>query len=137
MNDKAQRCALVFAAAVATAPAWAVQDLNVGMAGTPNAKPGFVPGDGDREASRRDDAVVAGRSRQPGSAHRGARQVRARVQRLHPAFVNPLLPTAAELRQRVIYVNYRALLDPTAAAASARSTGRTSTRTARHGGRRH
>ena len=78
MNDKAQRCALVFAAAVATAPASAVQELNVGMAGTPNAKPGFVPGAVIAKRLRRDDAVVAGRSRQRricsprGSARQGS-----------------------------------------------------------------
>ena len=30
-----------------------------------------------------------------------------------PAFADPLAPTAAELRRRVIYNNYRALIDPT------------------------
>jgi hypothetical protein len=30
-----------------------------------------------------------------------------------PGFANPLQPTPAELRKRAIYVNYRALIDPT------------------------
>jgi hydroxybutyrate-dimer hydrolase len=46
-----------------------------------------------------------------------------------PGFADPLHPTAEELRRFAIYNNYRALIDPRRAAATARFTGQTSSRT--------
>ena len=47
-----------------------------------------------------------------------------------PAYVDPLNPTALELRRNALYSNYRGIVDPTPAAATARSTAPTSTPTA-------
>jgi hydroxybutyrate-dimer hydrolase len=96
----------------AMSPSWAVQDLNVGMANTRNVKPAFV-GDIQSHAYRattpsspanpaNQDLLTAGLGKTGlGSA-------------VAPGFVDPLHPTALELRQRAIHTNYRALLDPTA-----------------------
>ena len=104
------RGALALALTAALAPAWATQDLNVGMAATRNAKPDFVGdiivtyyGATTRPASPDpavQDLLTAGLGKTGlGSA-------------VAPGFVNPIAPTARELRQRAIHTNYRALLDP-------------------------
>lgn len=101
--------ALTLAAVVAAAPVWAKQDLNVGMANTPNAKPGFV------------GSIVAnyyGATTPPLAADPAIQDLlTAGVGKTGLgtalAFANPVAPTALELRQRAIHTNYRALLDPT------------------------
>jgi hydroxybutyrate-dimer hydrolase len=105
--------ALALALAFAVSPAIATQDLNVGMANTPNAKPNFV---GAIRASYY-GATAPATSANPavqdlltaGLGKTGLESTAA------PGFANPVAPTALELRRRAIYTNYRALLDPTAA----------------------
>ena len=88
--------------ALGTLPAHADQDLRVGMANTPNEKPVFLCAvhakcyDGVS-----DDLLTAGLGK---TGLAGAA----------PGFVNPLAPTAEELRRRAIWTNYRAVLDITA-----------------------
>jgi hydroxybutyrate-dimer hydrolase len=103
--------ALVLGAA--GAPACATQDLNVGMAATPNAKPSFVSG--DIRASRY-GATSPASPANPGVQDllTGGLGKSGLESAVPPGFVNPVAPTALELRQRAIYTNYRALLDPTA-----------------------
>ena len=103
------RSALVLAVAAAVAPAWASQDLNVGMANTPNAKPSFA-GDiraayygATAPASPANPAVQDLLTAGIGKSGLGSA--------VAPGFVNPLAPTALELRQRAIHTNYRAVLD--------------------------
>jgi hydroxybutyrate-dimer hydrolase len=90
--------ALVFAAF----PAYGDADLRVGMAQTPNVKPTFLSTvqvkcyDGVA-----DDLLTAGLGK---TGLAGA----------PPGFADPLVPTAAELRKRAIWTNYRAVLDITA-----------------------
>jgi hydroxybutyrate-dimer hydrolase len=100
-----------FAIVAVIGPAWAVQDLNAGMANTRNAKPAFIgeitahyygataPASPPNPAVQ--DLLTAGL----GKSGLGTALV----------FANPTQPTALELRQRAIHTNYRALLDPTAA----------------------
>jgi hydroxybutyrate-dimer hydrolase len=101
--------ALALAVAVAIAPAWAAQDLNVGMANTRNDKPGFV---GEIRASYYGATV---RPASPDPAVQDLLTAGLGKTGLGTAlvFANPTAPTAAELRQRAIHTNYRALLDPT------------------------
>ncbi len=103
--------ALVFV--TAGTPAYATQDLNVGMAITPNTTPSFVSGD---IRAARYGATSPASPANPGAqdlltAGLGKSGLESAVP---PGFVNPVAPTALELRQRAIYTNYRALLDPTA-----------------------
>jgi hydroxybutyrate-dimer hydrolase len=88
-------------------PASGDQDLTVGMAGTPNRRPPFLgpitstcyPAQG----SETGDDLLTGGLGKTGLAGPA------------PGFVNPQVPTAAELRVRAIHTNYRAVLDITAA----------------------
>ena len=73
--------------------------------GTPNVKPTFVPGAIAR-------TVYDGVSNDLLTAGLGKTGLQAAAP---PAFVDPASPTAAELRIRTIYNNYRALLDMTPA----------------------
>jgi hydroxybutyrate-dimer hydrolase len=90
-------------AALGAGNASAEQDLNVGMAGTPNTKPVFVRA--VKEPACYDgvtnDLLTAGLGK---SGLAGAA----------PAFANPAAPTALELRRNAIHTNYRAVLDITA-----------------------
>jgi hydroxybutyrate-dimer hydrolase len=103
--------ALAFAAAFAATPLFADEGFKVGMASTPNAKPAFVGAikstcyDGVS-----DDLLTAGLGK-TGLAGPA------------PGFVNPLAPTAAELRRRAIHTNYRAVLDITVAGGYTRFYG--------------
>ena len=91
------------ALACSVLPAQADDQLRVGMASTPNVKPAFLGTvhttcyDGVS-----DDLLTAGLGK---TGLAGAA----------PGFVNPLAPTAPELRRRAIWTNYRAVLDITAA----------------------
>ena len=95
--------ASVLALAAIPLSASADQELRVGMAQTPNVKPTFLGAihttcyDGVS-----DDLLTAGLGK---TGLAGAA----------PGFINPLAPTAAELRRRAIWTNYRAVLDITAA----------------------
>ncbi len=114
MIRRTSRLALALTLVAAGAPAYATQDLNVGMATTPNAKPSFVSGD---IRATHYAATSPPSPADPGvqdllTAGLGKTGLESAVP---PGFVNPVAPTALELRQRAIYVNYRALLDPTAA----------------------
>lgn len=100
-----KRLSLALAAAFAAfgaSASHAEQDLNVGMASTPNTKPAFLGAikttcyDGVS-----DDLLTAGLGK---TGLAGAA----------PGFANPLAPTAAELRKNAIHTNYRAVLDITA-----------------------
>src|SRR5262245_31637062 len=89
---------------VAAAAAAMAAPPGPGNPGHPNNKPAFVRGavvcaayDGVS-----DDLLTAGLGR---SGIESA---------VPPGFVDPLNPTAAELRRRAIHTNYRALVDPTA-----------------------
>ncbi len=106
------RSAFAFAMVAAVAPAWAAQDLNVGMANTPNAKPRFA-GDiaatyygATAPASPANPAVQDLLTAGLGKSGLGSAAA--------PGFVDPIAPTALELRRRAIHTNYRAILDPTA-----------------------
>ncbi len=111
MIASALRSAILLTVATAVAPAWATQDLNVGMANTPNAKPGFVTDlrasyyGATAPASPADPAVQDLLTAGLGKAGLGAAAA--------PGFVNAVVPTELELRRRAIHTNYRALLDPT------------------------
>ena len=112
MTPRMLRAALAIALAATVAPALATQDLNVGMANTRNAKPGFV---GDITAK------YYGATVRPATADAAVQDLLTAGlgktglgSAVPPGFVVPTNPTAAELRQRAIYTNYRALLDPTA-----------------------
>ena len=112
MIPRTFRSALAFAMAAAVVPAWAAQDLNVGMANTPNAKPNFA---GDIAAAYY-GATVPVSPANPAvqdllTAGMGKSGLGSAVA---PGFADPALPTALELRQRAIHTNYRALMDPTA-----------------------
>ena len=105
----------LFALALAAvlSPAWATQDLNVGMANTPNDKPSFL---GDIRASYY-GATVPAAPANPAvqdllTAGLGKTGLGSGVA---PGFVSAVAPTVLELRRRAIHTNYRALLDPTAA----------------------
>jgi hydroxybutyrate-dimer hydrolase len=91
--------------ALAAAPAQAHDQTWVWPSGAPNFKPSFLgpitsncyryPSSGTQ------DLLTAGLGKDGlGNA-------------VGPGFVNPLLPTALELRARAIHTNYRAVLDPT------------------------
>lgn len=95
------------AATLGVTSALAHQDLSVGMARTLNKKPAFlgqiVSACYTAKGSEAGDDLLTGGLGKTGLA--GAA----------PGFANPLAPTAAELRRRVIHTNYRAVLDITAA----------------------
>lgn len=98
-----KRHLLVFVAAfAASASASAEQDLNVGNANTPNSKPGFV--------GAISSACYDGVSNDLLTAGLGKTGLALGA----PLFLNPLAPTAAELRRNAIHTNYRAILDITA-----------------------
>jgi hydroxybutyrate-dimer hydrolase len=101
MKRHSMALAAAFAAFGATS-SHAEQDLNVGMASTPNAKPAFL---GAIKSACYDgvtnDLLTAGLGK---TGLAGAA----------PAFANPLAPTALELRRNAIHTNYRAVLDITA-----------------------
>jgi hydroxybutyrate-dimer hydrolase len=107
MITRRTRTALALALASAVSPAIAAQDLNVGMANTRNFKPAFV----GEITSAQYGATVPNANPAvqdlltAGIGKSGLGSVPA------PGFVNPLAPTALELRRRAIYTNYRALLD--------------------------
>ena len=112
MTAPALRSALLVALVAAAAPAWATQDLNVGMANTPNAIPSFVT---DLRASYY-GATAPASPANPAvqdllTAGLGKTGLGSAVA---PGFADPNAPTALELRRRVIHTNYRALIDPTA-----------------------
>jgi hydroxybutyrate-dimer hydrolase len=98
---------VVLAAALRATPAPAVQELNVGMATTPNARPAFLGPITttcyEASGSEAGDDLLTGGLGKTGLA--GAA----------PGFANAVAPTAAELRRRAIHTNYRAVLDITAA----------------------
>ena len=95
--------ASVLALAAIPLSASADQELRVGMAQTPNVKPTFL-GEIHKTCydGVSDDLLTAGLGK---TGLAGAA----------PGFVNPSAPTAAELRRRAIWTNYRAVLDITAA----------------------
>jgi len=100
-----KRISLALAAAFAACgagPAFAEQELNVGMANTPNSKPAFLG------AVR--SACYDGVSNDLLTAGLGKTGLAGPA----PAFANPLAPTALELRRNAIHANYRAVLDITA-----------------------
>src|SRR5438067_1258111 len=103
--------ALALAAAFAATPLFADEGFNVGMARTPNNKPAFV---GAIKSACYDgvsnDLLTAGLGK---TGLAGAA----------PGFANPLAPTAAELRRRAIWTNYRAVLDITVAGGYSRFYG--------------
>jgi hydroxybutyrate-dimer hydrolase len=97
------RIATILALAWAALPVYAHNDLRAGMAQTPNFKPAFL-GDVHTKCydGVTDDLLTAGLGK---TGLAGAA----------PGFADPLAPTAAELRRRAIWTNYRAVLDITAA----------------------
>src|SRR5262245_55931522 len=97
-----QRACVLALAAIAL-PASAGEALRVGMAPSANVKPTFL-GEIHKTCydGATDDLLTAGLGK---TGLAGA----------PPGFVDPLAPTAAELRRRAIYTNYRAVLDITAA----------------------
>jgi len=102
--------AFALAVAAAASPAWGAQDLNIGMANTRNDQPDFV---GDISATYY-GATSPASPANPAvqdllTAGLGKTGLQSAVA---PGFVNPVAPTARELRQRAIHTNYRALLDP-------------------------
>jgi hydroxybutyrate-dimer hydrolase len=107
--------ALAFAAAFAATPLFADEGskgFKVGMARTPNEKPAFVGAiKSTCYDALSDDLLTAGLGKTGlGSA-------------VPPGFVNPLAPTAPELRRRAIWTNYRAVLDITVAGGYSRFYG--------------
>ncbi|HJT61376.1 MAG TPA: 3-hydroxybutyrate oligomer hydrolase family protein, partial [Burkholderiales bacterium] len=86
-------------------------ELKVGNAGTPNEKPRFV--------GAIPSACYDGASNDLLTAGLGTTGLAAPA----PAFANPLAPTPLELRRNAIHVNYRAVLDITAAGGYGRLYG--------------
>jgi hydroxybutyrate-dimer hydrolase len=104
------RCLMIvplFAVALDAMPALGDQDLRVGMTGTPNRRPAFLgpitSACYTAQGSDAGDDLLTGGLGKTGLAGPA------------PGFVNPLVPTAAELRRRAIHTNYRAVLDISAA----------------------
>jgi hydroxybutyrate-dimer hydrolase len=96
-------CGLVLAAAIGTAPAQAGNQLNVGMANTPNAYPSFLVAGSDRAAyydGTADDLLTAGLGT-------------AGLAGAAPVVNDP--QDVKQLRKLAIYTNYRALVDIAAA----------------------
>jgi hydroxybutyrate-dimer hydrolase len=96
-------CGLVLAGAIGTAPAQAGNQLNVGMANTPNAYPSFLVAGSDRAAyydGTADDLLTAGLGT-------------AGLAGAAPVVTDP--QDVTQLRKLAIYTNYRALVDIAAA----------------------
>ena len=106
-----KRHLLVFVAAFA-ASASAEQDLKVGNANTPNAKPAFL-------RNVQPPACYDGVSNDLLTAGLG----KTGLQNAAPLFTNPAAPSAVELRRNAIHVNYRAVLDITTAGGYGRLYG--------------
>ena len=101
------------ALAAAVSSACAAVDLNVGMANTRNAKPAFIAGDVQSHYYGAAQPVTPANPAVQDLLTAGLGKT-GLGSATPPGFVDPLHPTALELRQRAIHTNYRALLDPTA-----------------------
>jgi hydroxybutyrate-dimer hydrolase len=99
--------AFVSALVLASPAVFAHEPLNVGMKHTPNHKPSFL--------GPISTACYTANGSEPGDDLLTGGLGKTGLAGAAPGFANAAAPTAAELRQRAIHTNYRAVLDITAA----------------------